>query len=237
MRILAVDTTTRSGSLAVLQAGREALHCAVLGVVAMQGDEGYSTRLFRHLEFLLGELKLSTADMDLFAVAAGPGSFTGLRVGLTAVKGWSEIHGKPIASVGALEAIAAQVQSPNSTIVAVEDARRGHLYGGIYVREDGALRRLADDVVLAPKEFWSYLTGVLGDETFVFATPDPCFVETIAAPSPFSRTPIVSVSNMLAPAVGEVGIRKAQRGQVCDALTLDAHYVRRSDAEMLFKDK
>src|ERR1700690_3810471 len=90
--------------------------------------------MFRELEFLLGELALKMDQIELFAVAAGPGSFTGLRVGLAAVKGWAEVYGKPIAAVSALEAVAVQARSSAGLIVPVLDARRGQVYFGIYRR-------------------------------------------------------------------------------------------------------
>jgi tRNA threonylcarbamoyladenosine biosynthesis protein TsaB len=102
---LALDTSSPAGSLAVLRDER------VIGTVSTWTDEIYSSRMFRHLDFLLGELSLGLQAFDLFAVAAGPGSFTGLRVGLAAAKGWSEVFRKPIAAVSALEAIAAQSHS------------------------------------------------------------------------------------------------------------------------------
>src|ERR1700680_504828 len=83
MLVLAIDTASPGGGLAILEDSR------ILGVVSTQVEETYSSRLFRHLEFLLSETRLELCSMDLFAVAAGPGSFTGLRVGLTAVKGWA----------------------------------------------------------------------------------------------------------------------------------------------------
>ena len=106
MRILALDTTTPAGSLAVLEANdtpNTSNGLKVLGLVGTRSDEAYSSRLFRQLEFLLAELKLTTADIDLFGVAAGPGTFTGLRVGLTAVKGWAEVHRRPVAADAAAE--------------------------------------------------------------------------------------------------------------------------------------
>ncbi len=235
MRILAVDTTSRAGSVAVLEALGRSAACRLLGVVATQSDEAYSTRLFRQLEFLLGELNLTTADFDLFAVAAGPGSFTGLRVGLTAVKGWAEIHQKPIAAVSALEAIACQVQPPHEPVVAVEDARRGQIYGGIYAREGEGLRRVTEDVVMSPTEFWPLLASTVGEQSFVFATTTSGFLQATLDGSPFAGRDVVPVSSTLAAAVGQLGWHKARRAETCDALTLDAHYVRRSDAEMLFK--
>jgi len=235
MRILAVDTTTRSGSLAVLasEEGDQAPH--LLGAITTTGDETYSTRLFRQLEFLLSELKLATADFDLFAVAAGPGSFTGLRVSLTAVKGWAEIHGKPIAAMSKLEATAFQVPPGAARIVVLEDARRGQLYGGIYQRSDQQIRRVVEDVVLSPAEMWPHLSGTIGEDDFVFASSTPELAEKMIADSPYRGIRMFAVSGVLAPMLGQLGWLKAQRGETCDALALDAHYVRRSDAELLLK--
>jgi hypothetical protein len=83
--ILALDTATPAGSLAVLRDE------VVLGTISTWTGETYCSRMFRQLEFLLGELSLGLEKFDLFAVASGPGSFTGLRVGLAAVKGWAEV--------------------------------------------------------------------------------------------------------------------------------------------------
>ena len=102
MLILAIDTSTRAGSIALLRDRQ------VLAEIAAREDTPYSTRLFRDLELLQSRAQFRMTQIDLFAVAAGPGSFTGLRVGLTAVKGWAEVHRKPIAAISGLEAIAAQ---------------------------------------------------------------------------------------------------------------------------------
>src|SRR5690242_9934805 len=126
MLILALDTATPTGSVAVLRDGRLA------GVVSTSTDETYSSRLFRQLEFLLGELSLKVSQFDVFAVAAGPGSFTGLRVGIAAVKGWAEVFSKPIVAVSGLEAVAAQARFNDNWIASVLDARRGQIYAALY---------------------------------------------------------------------------------------------------------
>ncbi len=128
MLTLALDTSSPAGSLAVLRDEK------VIGTVSTWTDEIYSSRMFRHLEFLLKELSLGLEQFDLFAVAAGPGSFTGLRVGLAAVKGWSEVYGKPIAAVSGLEAVAAQSHSSSYWVVPALDAHRGQIYFGMYRR-------------------------------------------------------------------------------------------------------
>src|ERR1700691_6281976 len=126
MLVLAVDTSGIVGSLAVVKDGD------ILGVVSTSSDEAYSSRMFRRLEFLLAELKVGLPAFDLFAVTAGPGSFTGLRVGLAAVKGWAEVYGRPIAAISALEAVAIQARSGASMLAPVLDARRGQIYYGFY---------------------------------------------------------------------------------------------------------
>lgn len=118
MLILALDTSSPAGSVAVLRDGK------VIGVVSTWVDEIYSSRMFRHLGFILRELAIGLEHIDLYAVAAGPGSFTGLRVGLTAVKGWAEVYGKPIAAVSALEAVAVQTRSGAALLAPVLDARQ-----------------------------------------------------------------------------------------------------------------
>ena len=99
--IFALDTSSPAGSLAVLRDKK------ILGSVSTWTEEIYSSRMFRHLEFLLHELSLGLADFDLYAVVAGPGSFTGLRVGLAAVNGWAEVHRTPLPAGSGLRAGAA----------------------------------------------------------------------------------------------------------------------------------
>src|SRR5882672_6551092 len=142
MLILAIDTSTRAGSIALLRDSQ------VLGEIAAREETPYSTRLFRDLERLQSRAQFRMDQIDLFAVASGPGSFTGLRVGLTAVKAWAEVHSKPIAAVSGLEAIAVQSEAlaeavrgnPNGNgpiISPFLDARRGQLFGSCYRRASG----------------------------------------------------------------------------------------------------
>jgi tRNA threonylcarbamoyladenosine biosynthesis protein TsaB len=231
MLILAVDTSTQAGSLAVLRHGR------VVGVASTWTDETYSSRMFRHLEFLLGELKLEMKEFDLYAVAAGPGSFTGLRVGLTAVKGWAEVHQKPIAAVSGLEAVAAQARTPVRWLAPVLDARRGQIFGGMYERAGEGLALRGEEVVMTPAEFFDIIRARLADQAITFVTPTPEAISSLLAESSFGGKPIETVSTVLAPWIGQLGYERAKRGELVDALHLDANYIRRSDAELLWKDR
>lgn len=206
----------------------------------------YSTRLFRDMVQLQGRAKLRMDLIDVIAVAAGPGSFTGLRVGLTAVKAWAEVYGKPIAAISGLEAIAAeslQVETPGASsaqfIAPFLDARRGQVYGSIYRKVSGNHNGLAlasDESILSPDEFLGMVKGKCAHSVqLVSPTPE-------ALPAPRIRevlqgASMVQVSAALAPAIGRLGFERARRGDLVDSLSLDANYVRRSDAEGAWKDR
>jgi tRNA threonylcarbamoyladenosine biosynthesis protein TsaB len=235
--ILALDTSSPSGSLAVLQDRQ------VIGTISTWTSEVYSSRMFRHLDFLLGELSLNLREFDLFAVAVGPGSFTGLRVGLAAAKGWAEVYGKPIAAISGLEAIAAQSRSPNSILIAVTDAHRGQVYCGRYRRTeahgDEGLALDGEERVMDPEEFVGALAEIADNSPFTVVTPVTELLSQILsdreALMASHEATIDEVSPILAPHVGRLGYIRARRGDLDDALSLAASYVRRTDAELKWK--
>ena len=242
MLLLAVDTAAPTGSLAVM---RDAL---LLGEISTASDEAYSSRLFRQLDFLLRELQMETKDFDVFAVAAGPGSFTGLRVGLTAVKAWAEVFSKPIVAVSGLEAVAAQAHAPNESvlIVPVLDARRGQIFAGIYRCADSGLTQLEDERVCIDDELLLQLSSH-GNAELVFVSPHTAILQQLAAKlasniasskeSRLASCKFQSASPALAPIIARLAMARALRGEFTDALRLDANYIRRSDAELLWKTR
>ncbi len=232
MLVLAIDTSSASGSLAVLRDEQ------LLGVIGTTGEENYSSRMFRQLDILQGELKLELSSFDLYAVTAGPGSFTGLRVGLAAVKGWAEVYGKPIAAVSALEAVAVQSGAPAEWVAAVLDARRGQTFGALYERVPQGLRRYKDERVETFAEFLNWMGEEFRENihgTLAFVSPVPALLTLELEKSAFVNNPVGQASPVLAPLIGQLGLERARRGEVVDALHLDANYIRRSDAELNFK--
>jgi tRNA threonylcarbamoyladenosine biosynthesis protein TsaB len=193
--------------------------------------------MFRHLEFLLNDLSLKLDQFDLFAVSAGPGSFTGLRVGLTAAKGWAEVYKKPVVGVSALEAVAIQSSARTTVVVPVLDARRGQVYFGVYGRTDPGLTLEGDEFVVTPDEFAVKLRETAKDGAFTIATPDAEVISLLAPHLRLDSSAIETVSGVLAPYIGRIGYERALLGRVTDALALDANYVRRTDAEMQWKDR
>ena len=131
LRVLAVDTTTARESVALAEDG------AVRGEVRLSPVDGHSVRLMGSIAFLLDGLGLAPRDVDGYAVAAGPGSFTGLRVGISTVQGLALAADRPCAGISALDALAARAAPAEGGIVAVMEAHRGEVFGAIY---DGAGR-------------------------------------------------------------------------------------------------
>jgi len=229
MLILAIDTSTRAGSIALLR-DRE-----ILAEIAAREETPYSTRLFRDLELLQSRAQFRMDQIDVFAVAAGPGSFTGLRVGLTAVKGWAEVYRKPIAAVSGLEAIAAQGSANHEVLSPFLDARRGHVFGSSYRRRSGqpsTLQLVGEEALLTLEEFLSLVKRNCGatQAILVSATPDVLPLDLVESILPEAQ--IEQVSASLAPSIGRLGFDRANRGDLVDALGLDANYIRRSDAEV-----
>ena len=228
MLVLALDTASPSGGIAVLRDEK------IIGVISTTSDETYSSRMFRQLEFLLAELGIAQNQFDLYAVNAGPGSFTGLRGGITAAKGWAEAYAKPVVAVSGLEAVASQCDG-GEILIPVIDARRGQLYFGFYRRRADRLVREGDERVATPAEFHSALQQIPEANEVIIITPDLRICAQVEDQTTAPRLAIKVVSGVLAPVIGRIACERAKRGEVADALTLDANYVRRSDAELHWK--
>jgi len=203
--ILAVETTHEYGSLALLR-GEE-----LLEEVSLHAPTGFAHVLYRHLADLLERHQLKIADIDLFTAASGPGSFTGVRVGLACVKGLAEALGKPAVGISNLQAVAsfgtAALRAP------AMDARRGEIYGAVYDAEG----RLVEPEMVGPLTAW--LTTLPDSAEIV--TSDVQIVDRIVRRAP--RELAAAIARLAAHATPQ------------DPAALDANYVRRSDAELLWK--
>jgi tRNA threonylcarbamoyladenosine biosynthesis protein TsaB len=229
--VLAIDTCDSRGSVAVLRDG------TLLHAVVHDTSEDYSSWLLPAVGRVLETSGLVPGGVDGYAVAAGPGSFTGVRVGLTTVKAWSEVYGKRIAAVSRLEAIAAQGVAGSSHVAAFADARRGQMFGAVFQLKGQGLERLGEEMVIPPGKFIE-LAGELskgGSISWVSIDAAVLTTEENWKAREARGELIESISSALAPAIGRIGIRHLTAGRSTDALSLDANYVRRSDAETLWK--
>jgi tRNA threonylcarbamoyladenosine biosynthesis protein TsaB len=210
---------------------------AVLGVVAHEKAEDYSSWLLPAVNEVLGRSGIRMDEVDGYAAAAGPGSFTGVRVALTAVKAWAEVYGKPIAAVSRLESLAAEAPEEVRWVAAFFNAQREQVFGAIFHRDGGRLARSGDEMVIAPEKFVETAAESAGDQGICWVSMDPeCLVSHLAWKARESRNEKVTrVASVRAPMIGLLGWAALREGRFTDALALDANYVRRSDAEVFWK--
>ena len=227
--VLAIDTCDSRGSVALLEKG------AVLALAEHEANADYSSWLLPSVAAVLKRTGYAMPEVAGYAAAAGPGSFTGVRVGLTTVKAWAEVHRKPVAAVSRLEAIAEQAPAGARRVAAFVDARRGQVFGAVYKRDrGGVLSKLGDEMVIAPGKFVEEAQRLGGEEGICWLSPDASLMLDEAAwkARQAKGERIEAIAATLAPMIGHIGARHLREGQAVDALALDANYVRRSDAEI-----
>jgi len=212
--ILALDTTHEFGSLALVRDGE------VLEEELLHEPTGFSGILYGHIEGLLARHDVSIAAIDCFAAASGPGSFTGVRVGLACIKGLAEALGKPAVGVSNLEALARFGEAGLRAVVA--DARRGEIYGAVY-DSSGAL---VSPEVVAHFDAW-VKTLPPGVTEFISTDCTP--------PLPEGAT-LVAAPRAIAGAIARIAAERLAGGGAGDPAAVDANYVRRSDAELFWNE-
>jgi tRNA threonylcarbamoyladenosine biosynthesis protein TsaB len=213
----------------------------VLAGVAHLDAEDYSSWLLAAVGRVLAEAGRRLSEVTLYAAAAGPGSFTGIRVGLTTVKAWSEVSGVKIAAVSRLEALAATARDGREIaprmVAACFDAQRGEVYGAIYRSEGGNLRRMGDEAVVAPGALIDRAARESRGEAVAWVCLDrgALFGEACWAEREALGEVIEVADPVLAPAIARVAKRLAAEGKLTDALGIDAHYILRPHAEVQWK--
>jgi len=199
--ILSIDTTSEFGSIALTEAN------VVVEEVSLQAPEGFGHVLYGHIQQLLEKQGTTVQQMECFAAASGPGSFTGVRVGLAAAKGFAEATGRRMVAVSNLRALASFGTAPlRATVI---DARRGQVYGAVY---DSQLQLVIPEVVTKLEDWLPTL---------------PAGCELISS---------IGVPRALAARIGHIAWDEYTLGRSSDPAEIDANYVRRSDAELFWKE-
>ena len=232
MRFIVVDTADARGSVALFE------NSQLLGIEAHTSDEDYSGWLLPAVHRLLAPLQLSVSQLGGYAVCAGPGSFTGLRVGLTTVKAWAEIYGQPIAAVSRLEALTmAEPPIQEPFVAAWFDARREQVFAALYAKSASGFRLLGEESVIALPDFMARVAAEAAGQAVRWISPDAELLESHPGWPPLARhgNVLEGVAPPFAGRLGRLAHQKFQLGDTTDALSLDANYVRRSDAEVFWK--
>lgn len=169
MKILALESSAKAASCAVLADGE------LLASAWQAAGLTHSRTLLPMVEGMLKNSELTMEAMDAVAVAAGPGSFTGLRIGIAAVKGLAWAAEKPCIPVSTLEAMAWPLAHLEGSIVCAMDARRQQIYNAAFLADSGALERLREDRALSLEEAAADLAGLDGPMTIVGDGAQMCF--------------------------------------------------------------
>jgi tRNA threonylcarbamoyladenosine biosynthesis protein TsaB len=222
MLLLAADTSGKHGSIALARGDERSLEA--LEVVSLAGGT-FSAQLVPQIADLLPRHRFSKSNLDAFVVASGPGSFTGLRVGLATIKGLAEVLHKPIAAVSLLEILATLAQA-DGAIVAALDAGRGEVYAGEYEVSSGNAR-LERESLLNEEEFVALARGRLA----IVVTPDKLALEWAQK----HGLQALAVEYPRSDALARMGWKKLLAGETVTPADLEANYIRRSDAEIFSK--
>ena len=228
MRVLALDSTTRAGSVAIVDDD------AVVDERAGDAARSHAERLPAEILALADANHVALASVDLFAVASGPGSFTGLRIGIATMQGFAFVQRRQIAGVSALTALAhcgSRDLPPGARVAAWMDAYRRDVFAGLYEVTDAPLfdtDRLVEvegPSVGSPATTWARWAKEFGVPQAVVGDGAVLYQETIA-PARVVPAPL------LAGAIGRLAIAYARRGAAGSPSAIHPLYVRRPDAEI-----
>ena len=213
MLTLALDTANRRGGIALARDG------AIVFSRTVEAPDGFAGVVFAEIESLLAAQGLRVQDIDVWAPAAGPGSFTGVRIGLAAAKALAEVTSTLVAPVGNLEALA--FAGCGDLRAAVLDARRDQLFTALY---DADLKPLLEPAVGA----WEDFRTALGDRMPVFATTDPELFGS-AGHAQAERLDKLVIVDSPASSIALLAERRARAGVTVPLEQVQPIYVRRPD--------
>lgn len=219
MYLLGIDTATNSGGVALSR------NSEVVGIVMLKTPLRYSEKILSCVDFLLRQFDRQLSQIDCFAVATGPGSFTGLRVGLATVKAFSQGLDKPAVGVSTLEALAQRYCGLHPRVAPMIDARRQQVYGAVY-RVEGLDLEMEQKAQVARPAQW--LKGLPQSEYLFVGDGARLYKKTIALHHPHSR--LLQTDNQLLAELCQRAYSKLIAGKTMSAEELKADYVRPSDA-------
>ncbi|MBI5639550.1 MAG: tRNA (adenosine(37)-N6)-threonylcarbamoyltransferase complex dimerization subunit type 1 TsaB [Nitrospirae bacterium] len=229
MKILSIETSTMLGGVAILDS-----ESGLVAETRLNVKTTHSERLMAVIHQTLSQSDLRLCDIDAFAVAAGPGSFTGLRIGLSTAKGLCYATGKPLVTVPTLEAFALNFSFTKYPVCLMLDARKGEVYAALFSWEQAVFQRIMKDRSIRVEDLLPELNGkvlfagegtllyrdkitvILGDRA-VFASPEKM------VPSPAN--------------VALLGLARAVKGEVTDAGQAVPIYIRKSEAEVKWQQR
>ncbi len=235
MIILAIETTAKMGGISIIRNGE------ILAEIMHAGAETYCVRLLPDIEKIFASLDISWKDLSGVAVSLGPGSFTGLRIGIATAKAIAFSLDIPILGIPTLDALATNITACSDLLICpVIDARKEQIYTAIYTYRKNELTKITSYMAIKPLEFIQTLSGknesicFLGDGLIRYNEIFDSFFQKTRCFAAAKNLNYVKASN-----IAFLAALRLKKGQKDDPLTLQPIYIRPSDAEVkkLFPDK
>jgi len=227
MKVIGFDTTTQAATIALLEDG------SLLMETILNTDKTHSQRLMPMLDLMLRAADITLAQIDGIAVASGPGSFTGLRIGMTTAKTLAWSLAKPLAAVPTLDALALNAQgAAGCWICPALNARRNQIYTALYKQSHGSIQRQSEYMAIGPEGLIDLLKHLDG-QVVLLGDAVPEYAQVIID-SLGDRVHVLTPPNWLPRAahVAYLGWDKLKKGESDDAVMISPFYIRPSEAEL-----
>jgi tRNA threonylcarbamoyladenosine biosynthesis protein TsaB len=228
MYLLGIDTSTKTGSVAVIS------ESAVIAQYSLNIEVTHSERLMSTVDRVLMDTGIPMSQFDGFAVAIGPGSFTGLRIGLSTVKGLALATGKPVAAVPTLRALAWNMPFTSHPVCPMLDARKNEVYAALYTVDGSALKQTMPEAVIPLARLGDLITGrtvFTGEASHHYRAEIEKLFGDRALFAPRSAVLPSAAS------VAEIGLEMIRSGRYSDPDSLTPMYIRRSEAEVTWEKR
>jgi len=228
MKVLGIDTSTSCGAVGLID-DEQVLSDTLLNIPVT-----HSERLLGAIEFSLREARCSIEDVEGWAISLGPGSFTGLRIGVSTVKGLAFATGKPVAGMGTLDVLASQVSPTPYLICPILDARKKEVYSAFYrYGEAGVLLRQSEDQVLRPEDLVKRINGqtiLIGDGVRTYRD---LLLRSLPSLAIFPAAPLHIPHGSM---VAKLGFELLKKGDHLNVSTFSPIYIRPSEAEVKWQE-
>ena len=228
MKVLALETATLLGGVAIVSERRGLLAEARVNIKVLHAEQ-----LFATIDWVLRASQNKIEAIDAIAISIGPGSFTGLRIGLSTAKGLCYASGKPLITIQTLDAFASTIPYTCYAICPMLDARKNEIYTALYRWQNNNLSKIKNELAVSPKDFIQTLksdTVFIGDGAVKYRTQ----IESIFEGKYKSMFPPLSMMIPSAVSVGEIALSLLKTNSFTDPFSATPFYIRKSEAEIHF---
>ncbi|MDF2503504.1 tRNA (adenosine(37)-N6)-threonylcarbamoyltransferase complex dimerization subunit type 1 TsaB [Clostridium sp.] len=230
MRVLSIDSATEAATCAVIEDEK------LLGEITFNYKKQHSVILMTIIDNLLKNINADINTIDGFVVSKGPGSFTGLRIGMSTIKGLSQGSNKPFISISSLDALAYNMAYTSGIICPILNALRGNVYTALYKFEGNNLKRLTDYKIISIEELLALVKNQDSSATFI-GDGIALFKNQIQEYLPEVRFAPTHLNLVKASSLGELGLKKLTQGESDDLYNSAPIYIRKSQAEREYEKR